>query len=513
MTTQWFYYTAEGQPSGPVDSRELRRLAETGIVSGDTLVRKGDSSRWVRAEQVRGVFKRTTPPPTSSHGTIPPGPPQAPPPIPRRPIDQGNRGSRSEPSTSQAAAKLTPIDAPGPNSSSESSIKPANAIRYVFAILACGFELVAYATICDITRWNRMGLIGLIPLLIFLAIWRATWVAITKTDNNGSEPTLKASSATNAPSTSYEKQPTELSKAVREQVAENVAVETTFSSSDPSHPRPLMWQAGRFSARFLKAFTKRPETFELAALFGMVGLTMLIGVIFQGVITHTSKAETLIERIHRLDKHNAWQKKAEAGQVDEREQAVIDRNASESSSSLLQKTARAMAKIEIDARRQQRAYADQASGEINAPVREMLSNLGDRRKVLGIMRQMSPKQLKEALQVSPGIGQQIGDDRVNIFARCVAAFSRGVTHGWVNPIMELVGIGGTEKEIQFIRQLDEIATQEFHPYRPGDPWFQRLPLQAIEMLPWVFVIGGVMFIAYRWKARSAQMKHATALGT
>ena len=81
MVGQWFYQTAEGQQSGPIDSRELRRLAEAGIVRPDTLVRQGESARWVRAEQVRGLFQRTTPPSSSLVKATLVQPP-APPPLP-----------------------------------------------------------------------------------------------------------------------------------------------------------------------------------------------------------------------------------------------------------------------------------------------------------------------------------------------------------------------------------------------------------------------------------------------
>lgn len=63
---QWFYQTAQRQQSGPIDSKELRRLAESGIVTPNTLVRKGDSGGWVRAEQVRGLFQPLTPAPSSA---------------------------------------------------------------------------------------------------------------------------------------------------------------------------------------------------------------------------------------------------------------------------------------------------------------------------------------------------------------------------------------------------------------------------------------------------------------
>ena len=63
MLAQWFYQTAEGHPSGPVDPVELRRLAEVGIVKSNTLVREGDSGDWVLAQQVQGLFQQVTPPP------------------------------------------------------------------------------------------------------------------------------------------------------------------------------------------------------------------------------------------------------------------------------------------------------------------------------------------------------------------------------------------------------------------------------------------------------------------
>jgi len=55
MAIQWFYLTGGGQAAGPVDTEELRRLAEAGIVRPDTLVRQATSGLWVRAEQVRGL--------------------------------------------------------------------------------------------------------------------------------------------------------------------------------------------------------------------------------------------------------------------------------------------------------------------------------------------------------------------------------------------------------------------------------------------------------------------------
>ena len=45
MVSEWFYQ-ADGQHFGPIVSAELRRLADTGIVTPNTLVRKGADGSW-----------------------------------------------------------------------------------------------------------------------------------------------------------------------------------------------------------------------------------------------------------------------------------------------------------------------------------------------------------------------------------------------------------------------------------------------------------------------------------
>ena len=83
MVAHWFYQTAERQQSGPIDSKELRLIAEAGIVTPNTLVRKGASGGWVRAENVRGLFQRSTrSPPSSSMVKATLVQPPAPPPLP-----------------------------------------------------------------------------------------------------------------------------------------------------------------------------------------------------------------------------------------------------------------------------------------------------------------------------------------------------------------------------------------------------------------------------------------------
>ena len=51
----WFYRVA-GVQFGPVESAELRRLADKGIVMRGTPIRKGADSRWMLARQVSGLF-------------------------------------------------------------------------------------------------------------------------------------------------------------------------------------------------------------------------------------------------------------------------------------------------------------------------------------------------------------------------------------------------------------------------------------------------------------------------
>ncbi|MBI2481516.1 MAG: tetratricopeptide repeat protein [Planctomycetia bacterium] len=96
MAIQWFYQTSEGRATGPLDSTQLRRLAEAGIVRPETLVRQGAIGSWVRAEQVQGLFLPSKPAPSSPPGTTPPGRPPLPPRVARRPIDQAFTGASAD---------------------------------------------------------------------------------------------------------------------------------------------------------------------------------------------------------------------------------------------------------------------------------------------------------------------------------------------------------------------------------------------------------------------------------
>jgi hypothetical protein len=233
---------------------------------------------------------------------------------------------------------------------------------------------------------------------------------------------------------------------------------------------------------------------------------------------------TVIDRIMRLRQSAIPSEDGTGGaQVDNREQAIIDRHTSNAPSvSALKNIARGKAELEIDTRRQQRAYAEKPPSTLAQitvdPAREMLANLGDRAKVLDTYRKLSPEQRQEALRLAPGIAQQLGDDRGSIIGRVGGAVSRGVT-GISQPAMELAGKvtgsdwGGTPEEIAFIRQLEGAAAQEFNPARPGDPWYQSAPLQAAEMVPFsVATVGGGMGGAGIAKAGGQLLARAASAG-
>lgn len=226
--------------------------------------------------------------------------------------------------------------------------------------------------------------------------------------------------------------------------------------------------------------------------------------------------ETVVERIRRIGRESASPVEASPAtqqaiasppeqsitpsQPDEREQAIVDRHTSEAPNiGFLQRGARGIAQMEIETRKQQRDYAEKAKSTDATTVdltKEMLKNLNNRSMVLDIYRQMSPAQRQEVLNLAPGLAQEIGDDRGGIPMRAFNAVTSGISDV-AQPIMELAGQvtgtdwGGTPEEIEFIRQLQGSASQEFAPARPGDPWYQKGPLQALQMTPWMATtIGG-----------------------
>ena len=53
--SEW-WYSIDGDTTGPVSPADLKRLATAGLLARDTLVRTGNDKKWHAAEKVRGLF-------------------------------------------------------------------------------------------------------------------------------------------------------------------------------------------------------------------------------------------------------------------------------------------------------------------------------------------------------------------------------------------------------------------------------------------------------------------------
>ena len=60
MATAW-YYQVNGRDVGPVPPSALKQLANDGVVSHETPVRRECDATWTTAKHVRGLFPETTP--------------------------------------------------------------------------------------------------------------------------------------------------------------------------------------------------------------------------------------------------------------------------------------------------------------------------------------------------------------------------------------------------------------------------------------------------------------------
>ena len=72
MKTEWFIKNDE-EVQGPYDSREVAKLAATGVLGPNDMVRKGEDGQWSPANRVRGLsfnnqerVGTSTPPPTTA---------------------------------------------------------------------------------------------------------------------------------------------------------------------------------------------------------------------------------------------------------------------------------------------------------------------------------------------------------------------------------------------------------------------------------------------------------------
>ena len=119
---------------------------------------------------------------------------------------------------------------------------------------------------------------------------------------------------------------------------------------------------------------------------------------------------------------------------------------------------------------------------------DILDNL--HKKPIGtFIRDLSPEQKKELLDIMPGVAMARGDDRGNIISRAAGSLDKGMA-SVVKPLADLTGLGSdSEDEIAFRKQVEQIAAQESDPQIPTDPWYARGPLQATEMAPWMVSVA------------------------
>ncbi|NQT12289.1 MAG: DUF4339 domain-containing protein, partial [Planctomycetes bacterium] len=100
--TGW-YYEAMGQATGPVSSSALKELAGSGLLTPDTLVRRGSTGNWVAAKQVRGLFDRRAAAASKQTGRRTPAKPTP------RPAPEPLPDSALEPLPSSPAAGPSPV--------------------------------------------------------------------------------------------------------------------------------------------------------------------------------------------------------------------------------------------------------------------------------------------------------------------------------------------------------------------------------------------------------------------
>jgi len=74
MATEWFYESG-GQKRGPVGSADLKRLAESGVLTPSDRVWKEGLANWVAASSIKGLF-------SAAPATVPPSRPSLTPPPP-----------------------------------------------------------------------------------------------------------------------------------------------------------------------------------------------------------------------------------------------------------------------------------------------------------------------------------------------------------------------------------------------------------------------------------------------
>ncbi|WP_437186755.1 DUF4339 domain-containing protein [Planctomicrobium sp. SH668] len=66
MATRWFFMQ-DGSPQGPITASVLKTLVQSGVITGESLVRPETSTRFVPARQIKGLITPVTPPAAGIH--------------------------------------------------------------------------------------------------------------------------------------------------------------------------------------------------------------------------------------------------------------------------------------------------------------------------------------------------------------------------------------------------------------------------------------------------------------
>lgn len=97
-----WHYQKNGTTHGPIDSAQLKQLAQSGGVGPDDLLRRDDMQKWAKASKVQGLF-----------GTVPQLAPQAPsaaPPLPPSPmVESSTPGQSANVADSTSTRKMSKL--------------------------------------------------------------------------------------------------------------------------------------------------------------------------------------------------------------------------------------------------------------------------------------------------------------------------------------------------------------------------------------------------------------------
>lgn len=151
MPSEWFY-DVNGQRKGPISTQEFKTLARGGRIDRETLVWKEGLTDWVRAKQVKGIFK--DPPPLPQQAS------KGPPPLPQaRPQPPPLPAGRDAPSTAHQ-------DIP-PHANQPKAAKPPSALAPVTCLIAGN----ALAALCLVATAKGSAEATVLLALLTIAVW------------------------------------------------------------------------------------------------------------------------------------------------------------------------------------------------------------------------------------------------------------------------------------------------------------------------------------------------------